>query len=177
LNDRAAARDPRHRGLQLVAAFKFTKAAVLIAAGFGALGLWDPGRDAWVQHWLHGLALSPGRHLGAMLAGRALALLGSAGPGRLHALAAGAFLYAIVFLVEGFGLARARRWAMYLTVAVTTSLLPIEVVALWYRWTLLRVGTLVLNIAVVVYLLLQLRNSRGSRQTTERDAALEGPAA
>jgi uncharacterized membrane protein (DUF2068 family) len=164
---------PRHRGLQIIAVFKFVKAAVLIAGGLAALGLLGPGRSAWVHHWLEGLALSPGRHLAARLAERALELLGAVGPHRRHALAVGAFLYAIVFLVEGVGLARARRWAEYLTVAVTISFLPIEAVALWYRWTLPRVGTIVLNGAVVVYLLILLKAGRAPRQATELDTTLQ----
>jgi uncharacterized membrane protein (DUF2068 family) len=148
------------RGLHLIAAFKFVKAAVLIAGGLGVLGLWGPRAGAWVHLGLEGLALRPGHHLAARLAEGTLALFDSAGPRRLHALAVGAFLYAAVFLVEGYGLARARRWAVYLTVAVTISFLPIEVVAVWHRWTLPRVGTILLNGAVVVYLLLQLRPGR-----------------
>lgn len=163
---------PPLRGLQLIAAFKFVKAAVLIAGGCGALGLWGPWSGGWVQHWLEGLALSHGHRLAAMLAGRALTLLDSAGPNRLHALAAGAFLYATVFLVEGVGLALRRRWAVYLTVAVTISFLPVEVAALWRRWTLPRVGTLVLNTVVVVYLLVQLRNERRLRPEGSDDPHL-----
>jgi uncharacterized membrane protein (DUF2068 family) len=150
----------QHRGLQLIAAFKFVKAAVLIAAGFGALGLWGPWSGGWVQHWLEGLALNHGHRLAALLAERALALVDSAGPRGLHALAVGAFLYATIFVVEGYGLARTRRWAEYLTVAVTITFLPIELVAVWHRWTLPRVGTIVLNIGVVVYLLVLLRAGR-----------------
>ena len=62
--------------------------------------------------------------------------------------------------MEGYGLARVRRWAVYLTVAVTISFLPIELAALWHRWTLPRVGAIVLNGAIAVYLLLELQNSR-----------------
>jgi uncharacterized membrane protein (DUF2068 family) len=153
---------PRHRGLKLIAAFKFVKAAVLIAAGLGGLGLWGPGRSAWIHHWLTGLALNAGHHWAARLAGSALALLGAVGSRGRHALAAGAFLYAAVFLVEGIGLTRDRRWAVYLTVAVTISFLPVEALSLWYRWTLPRVGTIVLNTAVVVYLLLQLQADRST---------------
>jgi uncharacterized membrane protein (DUF2068 family) len=160
-----ASATPPHRGLQLIAAFKFVKAAVLIAGGLGALGLWGPGGGTWVQHGLEALALSHGHRLAAKVAGRALALLDSAGPRELRALAAGAFLYAAVFLVESYGLARARRWAVYLTIAVTLSFLPIEVVALWHRWTLPRVGTIVLNGGVVVYLLVHLQTSRRQRQS------------
>lgn len=163
---------PPHRGLKIIAAFKFVKATVLIAAGLGGLGLFGPGRSAWVHHWLVGLALNTGHRLAAKLAGAALGLLGSLGSHR-HALAAGAFLYATVFLVEGVGLARDRRWAVYLTIAVTISLLPIEAASLWYRWTLPRVGTILLNTAVVVYLLLQLQADRAAAGV--RPAAQLGP--
>lgn len=147
----------RHVGLQIIAAFKFLKAAALIAAGFAALGLLNPGNATWVQDWLERLALGQGHALASSIAARALALLDLAGPTRLHQLALGAFLYAALFLVEGVGLARQRRWAEYLTVVVTTSFLPLEIVALYRRWTLPRAGTLILNVAVVAYLVWQLR--------------------
>ena len=57
--------------------------------------------------------------------------------------------------------------------AVTISFLPIEAVALWYRWTLPRVGTIVLNGAVVVYLLILLKAGRAPRQATELDTTLQ----
>ena len=147
----------RHVGLQIIAAFKFLKAAALIAASFAALGLVNPGNATWIQNWLERLALGQGHALASSIAARALALLDLAGPTRLHQLALGAFLYAVLFLVEGVGLARQRRWAEYLTLVVTTSFLPLEIVALYRRWTLPRAGTLILNVAVVAYLIWQLR--------------------
>ena len=56
-------------------------------------------------------------------------------------------LYATVFLVEGIGLWRGKKWAEYLTIGVTASLLPVEVMALVHRVTLVRVATLVINTA------------------------------
>lgn len=145
------------RVLRLIAAFKFVKAAVLIAGGIGALRLLSPERAASVQVWLEGLVLERGNHVAAKAAESALALLDLAVPNTLSRLAVGAFLFATVFVIEGVGLALARRWAEYLTVVVTMSFLPVEVVALWHRWTLLRAGTVVLNVAIVVYLVVQLR--------------------
>lgn len=147
----------RHVGLQIIAAFKFCKAAALIATGFATLGILNPGNATWMQDWLERLALGQGHALASSIAARALALLDLAGPTRLRQVALGAFLYAALFLVEGVGLARQRRWAEYLTVVVTTSFLPLEIVALYRRWTLPRAGTLILNVAVVAYLVWQLR--------------------
>ena len=68
-----------------------------------------------------------------------------------------AFLYAVVFLVEGTGLWLQRRWAEYLTIVVTASLIPFEIHELMQGVTVARVATLVVNVAVLVYLIVRLR--------------------
>ena len=146
------------RGLQVIAAFKFVKAIGLLAAGFGALRLVDPGRAAWAQDWLERLAF--GHHTGASLAADALKLLNFGETNHFGRLAAGAVVLAALYVVEGVGLALARRWAEYLTVVVGISFLPIEVAALAHGVTLPRSLALVLNIAVVWYLIVQLRRVR-----------------
>lgn len=148
------------RGLQLIALFKFLKAAVLLAAGLAALGLLSPGRGAVTEAWLERLALSHGHRLIAFWAERAAAFLNAAGSHRLLLLAVGAFLYASLFLIEGFGLIRARRWAEYLTVIATSSYLPLEVLALWHHPAAAPAVTMALNIAVVTYLVGQLITGR-----------------
>ena len=156
-------------GLDLIAAFKFVKAASLIAAGFAAFGMLSPGREAAVQGWLERLALRHGHRLASVAAGRALHALGGASGRRLAEVGIGAFLYAGVFLVEGVGLWRCKRWAEYLTVAVTTSFLPFELVALAHRFTPARAVTLALNVVVIVYLVWQLwrtRHEHASRPAT-----------
>jgi uncharacterized membrane protein (DUF2068 family) len=154
-------------GLRLIAAFKFVKAAALLVVGLGAIRLLSQEASDRAQDWLEALALNTGHKLAASAADRALTFL-DAGPTRLRELALGAFLYAGVFIVEGVGLARARRWAEYLTVGVTVSFLPFELVALANRWTWPRAGTLVLNIAVVAYLIAMLRRDRGPTQSVRR---------
>ena len=57
-----------------------------------------------------------------------------------------------MFLVEGVGLWRGKRWAEYLTLLVTASLLPFEILALYHRLTLPRTATLALNLLVIGYL-------------------------
>jgi uncharacterized membrane protein (DUF2068 family) len=149
---------PGRGGLRIIAAFKFVKAIGLIAAGLGALRLLDPGRAAGAQDWLEGFAF--GHHTGAALAADALKLLNLGGTNHFGRLAAGAFILAALYVVEGIGLALARRWAEYLTVVVGISFLPIEVLALSHGLTLPRILALALNIAVVWYLIVQLRRVR-----------------
>jgi len=88
--------------------------------------------------------------------GRIQELLGSS-QGTLHAAAAALGAYALLEGVEAVGLWYQRRWAEYLTFIATTALLPLEVYELTQRATVFKVTALVVNIAVVVYLLLAKR--------------------
>lgn len=67
-------------------------------------------------------------------------------------LALGIIVYALLEGTEGVGLYLKRRWAEYLTVVATGLLIPFEVWEVLHRQTLLRVGGLILNVAVVIYL-------------------------
>jgi len=70
----------------------------------------------------------------------------------LTVLAVAALLYAALETTEGLGLALRRRWADYLTVLATGVLIPWEVIEVFRKVTFLRVGALVVNVAIVVYL-------------------------
>ena len=76
---------------------------------------------------------------------------------RLKELSVGTFIYSAVFLTEGVGLALGKRWAEYLTIATTASLLPLEIYELAKHASIGKVLALVINLAVVVYLALELR--------------------
>lgn len=60
--------------------------------------------------------------------------------------------YFALELVEAIGLWHERRWAEYLTVVATSGLLPFEILELTRRVTVVRIGALVVNIAIVVWL-------------------------
>jgi uncharacterized membrane protein (DUF2068 family) len=62
-------------------------------------------------------------------------------------------VYALIEGIEAVGLWRQLRWAEYLTLIVTASLLPLEVYELSKRLSALKVVTIVINLAVVAYLL------------------------
>lgn len=67
-------------------------------------------------------------------------------------LAVAALLYAALGRTEGLGLALRRRWADHLTVLATGVLIPLEVIDVFRKVTVLRVGALAVNVAIVVYL-------------------------
>jgi uncharacterized membrane protein (DUF2068 family) len=71
----------------------------------------------------------------------------------LHLLGAVLLVYAAIEGIEAVGLWYQQRWAEYLTFLVTTSLLPVEVYEIVNRASVFKVIALVINVAVVVYLL------------------------
>ena len=162
------------RILDLIAAFKFVKAATLVAAALAGFGLLNAGVQHWAEQWLERLALGTGPALVSRLAAHALPAIDGADPRRLVLVSLAALAYAAVFVVEGVGLIRERRWAEYLTIAVTLSFVPFEAVALVHKTSLPRSATLALNIMVVVYLVWRLRSdpdtARASRDTGPHDA-------
>jgi uncharacterized membrane protein (DUF2068 family) len=153
----AVPRGAKDRALRLIALFKFAKALLLVAVGLGALQLLDPDTAARAQHWATAFATSSDRRFVQHLLARAMGL----SPGRLEVLALGTFLYAGLFTTEGLGLWLGRRWAEYLTVVATASFVPIEIFEILQRLDLLRVGALVMNLAVVAYLVYRLRRASG----------------
>ncbi len=62
-------------------------------------------------------------------------------------------VYALVEGLEAVGLWYQRRWAEYLTLIVTASLLPLEIYELAHKLSPLKAITFLINLAVVVYLL------------------------
>ena len=94
-------------------------------------------------------------------------------PGRLYLYGAAIALYALVNGIEAFGLWRARRWAEYLTFVETAVFLPIEIHELFVRVSPLKIVTLLLNLAVVIYLLFahRLFGVRGGGRADEAEKA------
>jgi uncharacterized membrane protein (DUF2068 family) len=80
--------------------------------------------------------------------------------------------YAIVEGVEAVGLWYQQRWAEYLTFVVTTSFIPLEVYELIHKFTPFKILALVVNTAIVVYLLYAKRLF-GFRGGAEADEALK----
>ena len=65
--------------------------------------------------------------------------------------------YAVLEGVEAVGLWFQRRWAEYLTFVATTALLPLEIYELTQRVSSLKVVALLVNLAIVIYLLIAKR--------------------
>jgi len=84
--------------------------------------------------------------------------------------------YAALEGAEAVGLWMQKRWAEYLTFIATTLLLPLEIYELSHKFSPLKIITLIINLAVVVYLLLAKRlfglrgGAAAEREEREHDA-------
>jgi uncharacterized membrane protein (DUF2068 family) len=95
----------------------------------------------------------------------------------LRLAAGGLLLYAVIEIVEGFGLWWAKRWAEYLTVVATAAFLPIEIYELTEKISWFKIGTLVLNVLAVLYILVGkrlfgLRGGHAAFEAERRGASL-----
>jgi uncharacterized membrane protein (DUF2068 family) len=135
--------------IRLIAAFKLLKGVLLLAAGFGALRLLHEDVALVVYRWLDAFRVDPGnRYIHRLLVQAA-----NLDEKRLRELSVGTFFYSAVLLCEGTGLWLGRRWAEYFTILATASFIPLEIYELHRRLTLPRATLLILNVAIVVYLI------------------------
>jgi uncharacterized membrane protein (DUF2068 family) len=144
---------PHSRGLMLIAAFKLLKGIALIAVGIGALHLLHKDVAVVVDHWINAFRVDPHNRF----IHRLLAKVPLVDDKKLKELSVGTFIYAGVFLTEGTGLALRKRWAEYFTIITTGSFLPLEVYEIIHHVTAAKIVALIINIAVVVYLVWEIR--------------------
>lgn len=142
-----------HRALKFIAAFKLIKALGLIIVAIAAFDLVQSRQVEELAGWIIQLPLHQGHPYAVALVDKLLDL----GPRKFIAIGAVACVYATVFSVEGWGLWREKRWAEYLTVIVTASLIPLEVWEIFHHFTWLKVLALALNVVIVGYLVHVLR--------------------
>ncbi len=135
--------------IRLIILERFVKAIVLVVAGT-ALVVAGAATDlpSRLEDLQAQLALDPGHHLIRRLLSSALDHLGR----HPNAIGVAAILYGLLEGLEGAGLVRRRRWAEYLVVVATSAFLPLEVSELTTNPSLGKAGALVVNLAIVVYL-------------------------
>jgi len=137
------------RLIRLVAVFKLLKAALLIVTGVGLLKLMHMDVARELDHWIAMLGFDPGSRYVNQFIQKATHL----SPHRVKELGLVSFVYAGLFLTEGIGLWLLKRWAEWFTVIITSSLLPLEVYELYRHPTAVKIVVIVINIAIVGYLL------------------------
>jgi len=145
---------PRFGVLRTIALYKLVKVVLLLAVAYGELRLSDASIAAkllsWAQAKPYGLEHRIVMQLLEWLSGLSVS--------RIHALRMVTLAYAAVFAVEGVGLWMEKRWAEWLTVIITSSLIPLELWEIFLRPTIGKVLILLANVAVVAYLVWHVRS-------------------
>ena len=165
LQCRMPARDAVHRRyLWLIAAFKLFKGFVLLGVGIGALKLMHKDLAMEVDRWADMFRVDPGNYY----IHRFLAKFSLLDDRKLRELSVGTFFYSALLLTEGTGLMLEKVWAEYFTIFTTSSFIPLEIYELVKRVSFAKGVVLLLNIAVVAYLVVDLgRNRKNSRVESE----------
>lgn len=119
-----------------------------------------------VLNRLNNVAGDTGQAQGRDFLSKQLRKIGALDKHTLTILGATAAAYCVLEGVEAVGLWRERRWAEYLTVIATSGFLPLEIHELIARVTVIRLLALIVNVAIVVWLLLNKRlfGLRGGEQ-------------
>jgi uncharacterized membrane protein (DUF2068 family) len=92
-------------------------------------------------------------------------------PSTLHLIAILLAVYAVIELIEAVGLWLMKRWGEYFAAVATSIFLPYEIYDIVEKQSILRVGTFLVNVAAVAYLVLTKRlfGVRGGRAAWEAE--------
>src|SRR3984957_6030173 len=116
------ARAPRIDILRTIALYKLVKVLLLLALAYGEVRLSDASLTAKLVSWASERPLGLEHKVVTWL----LEWFSGLSASRVHALRMVTLAYAAVFSIEGVGLWMRQRWAEWLTVIITGSLIPLE---------------------------------------------------
>lgn len=138
----------KDRGLYVIAAFKLTGVLLMSTIGLGAMHLLNADAVSVVEGWVDVI----GADVKGDIVRDLLARVAGMPRKRFEEIGFGAFGYAAILLVQGVGLLRQKRWAEWLTVLLTGAFVPLEIYEVLKGVTLPKVALLVVNVAIVAYL-------------------------
>jgi uncharacterized membrane protein (DUF2068 family) len=140
--------------VRLIAIERCLRGLVILVVGIVLAGRTHTDWASHLRDWADDLGLDPSRQV---VVGRLINRVAALTPRQLLLIGLVAAGYGALELVEGVGLWRRYRWAEYLTVVATAVFIPVEVWEIIHRPSLLKIGGLLVNVAIVVYLTLMIR--------------------
>jgi uncharacterized membrane protein (DUF2068 family) len=156
---------PRHnRWLLLIAIYKFFHALLFVAIGMGAHRLLHKDIADEIVLIAHHLRFNPESRLVNFILEKASLINDPV----LRRIGFAAYCYAAITLTEGIGLYLEKAWGEFITLAITASFLPLEIIEVVRRLTWIRVGLLLINILVFLYLLEMVINRARHRVKARR---------
>jgi len=164
--------DPAHvKGVRTIATVEFTKGVIVVLAGLGVFSMRH--KDIWgvTESFLEFLHINPHHH--HHFVGVFVALVHRVSDVRLWKIATVAAIYVTLRFVEAYGLWYVRPWAEWLAFASGAIYIPFEAADLLRRLTWFRVLVIVVNVAIVLYMLM-LRLEAAKKHGAARHSAQSG---
>ena len=152
--------DPEHlKGLRAVASVEFTKGVIVLLAGLGALSLRH--KEIWgvAESFLEFVHANPYNHY----VGVFISIVYKVHSMHLWKVALVAGIYTLLRFIESYGLWFARAWAEWLAAVSGAVYIPFEVADQMRRVTWFGMFVLVVNVAIVAYMLLLRLEARRKR--------------
>ena len=146
------------RGVRVVALLEAAKGAIVLVAGFGLLSVIHQGAAQVAEGLARQMHLNPAQGYPRIF----IDLARDTSNAQLRLLAVGAFGYAAMRGIEAFGLWRARRWALWFSVASGAVYVPIEIYEIATGFSAVKLVTLLANVGIVAFMAITLRASRDS---------------
>lgn len=141
--------ESQHRiGLRVIAIYEAIKTVALLLVAAAAFHLDRQQNFERLVQWLEHLSLTDTDDLRWQLVG----VLTKLGPSRFVAIGLISLGYAAIFATEGIGLWLRKHWAEWFTVIATGSLIPVEFYEVVTLFGWLKLGVLLGNIVIVIYL-------------------------
>lgn len=135
-------------GLRSIAVLEAAKGLLVLAVGMAAFKFIHADVQTAAEQLVREFHLDPGSRYPRIF----LELVQKAGAIHLLPLAIGALFYAVIRLMEAYGLWFGRRWAEWLAVVSAGCYLPIELWELTQGITWPRMTLFALNLAIVAFL-------------------------
>ena len=143
-------------GLRTVAVFEASKGMLVVVLAIVLIAVRGQIED-YTEDFLYALHLDPDRRFARMIMEAASKLSDA----RAWTVALAAATYATVRFVEAWGLWNLRVWAEWFALLSGTLYLPWEILKVAERATWERVAVLVINVAIVLYMLfIRVRDAR-----------------
>ena len=149
-------RTPPRFGIRIVAVFEAGKAALVLLAGMGLLSLVHKDVQALAERFVERFHMNPAHEYPHIFIEAASKLTDA----RLWQLAWLALGYAIIRLVEAYGLWWHRRWAEWFALVSGGMYIPIEIYEVFHHVTWIKVCVVIVNAGIVAYMGYELRHSR-----------------
>lgn len=153
---------PRHRhrdrGLLAIGLFKLGKAIFFFLLGVGAIHLLHKDLGDEIMRIATALKFDPESKIVTLL----LEKVDLIDAHRLKQISLATFGYSILALTEGIGLMLEKVWAEYLTLTLTISFLPWEVFEIFRHPNWFRLSLLLINLAVLAYLVWLLKRKKAT---------------